>query len=74
QILQTAGEKAEQLAAGPLKAIMASKVPVNNYMRFVSSMILPLSLSMEFATMNTKEATEAARAFQEKREPNFRDS
>ena len=74
QILRTALEKAEQLAAGPLKAIMASKVPVNNYMRFVSSMILPLSLSMEFATMNTKDAKEAARAFQEKREPNFRAS
>jgi enoyl-CoA hydratase/carnithine racemase len=51
---------------------MASKAPVNNYMRFVSSMILPLSLSMEFATMNTKDAKEAVRAFQEKREPDFR--
>ena len=74
QIMQTAREKAEQLAAGPLKAIMASKVPVNNYMRFMSNMILPLSLSMEFATMNTKDAKEAASAFQEKREPNFRDN
>ena len=74
QILQTAREKAEQLASGPLKAIMASKVPINNYMRFVSNMILPLSLSMEFATMNTKDAKEAASAFQEKREPNFRDN
>jgi enoyl-CoA hydratase/carnithine racemase len=74
QIMPTAREKAEQLAAGPLKAIMASKVPVNNYMRFMSNMILPLSLSMEFATMNTKDAKEAVSAFQEKREPNFRDN
>jgi len=72
RIVETALQKAEQLAAGPLKAIMASKAPVNNYMRFVSSMILPLSLSMEFATMNTKDAKEAVRAFQEKREPDFR--
>ena len=72
RIVETALQKAEQLAAGPLKAIMASKAPVNNYMRFVSSMILPLSLSMEFATMNTKDAKDAVRAFQEKREPDFR--
>lgn len=71
QILATAIDKAEQLAAGPLKAIMASKVPVNNYIRFVSSMVLPLSLSMEFATMGSDDAKEAARAFQEKREPKF---
>ena len=72
QILPTAMEKAEQLANGPLKAIMASKVPVNNYIRFVSNMVLPLSLTMEFATMNSGDAKEAAKAFQEKRAPNFR--
>jgi enoyl-CoA hydratase len=71
QILDTAIEKAEQLAAGPLQAIMASKVPVNNYIRFVSSMVLPLSLSMEGATMHSEDAKEAGRAFREKRDPNF---
>ena len=71
QIRDTAIEKAEELAAGPLKAIMASKVPVNNYIRFVSNMVLPLSLSMEFATMSSNDAKEAVRAFQEKRDPNF---
>lgn len=62
---------AEQLAAGPLKAIEASKVPVNNYIRFVSNMVLPLSLSMEMATLHSSDAKEAARAFREKRDPNF---
>ncbi|MCP3991208.1 MAG: enoyl-CoA hydratase [Actinomycetia bacterium] len=71
EILDKAISCAEQLAAGPLKAIMASKVPVNNYIRFVSSMVLPLSLSMEFATMSSDDAKEAGKAFQEKREPKF---
>lgn len=71
QIFDKASECAEQLAAGPLKAIMASKVPINNYIRFVSNMVLPLSLSMEFATMNTEDAKEAGRAFREKRDPKF---
>jgi len=71
EILEKAMSYAEQLAAGPLKAIMASKVPVNNYIRSISNMVLPLSLSMEFATMGSADAKEAGRAFQEKREPKF---
>ncbi len=71
QILETALEKAIQLATGPQQAIIASKVPINNFMRFVSNMVLPLSLSMEGATMRSSDAKEAARAFVEKRDPDF---
>jgi enoyl-CoA hydratase len=62
---------ADRLAAGPGQAIAASKVPINNWLRTVSAQVLPLSLSMEGATMRSADASEAAKAFQEKREPRF---
>ena len=62
---------ADRLAAGPGLAIGASKVPINNWLRSVSAQILPLSLAMEGATMRSSDAAEAAKAFQEKREPKF---
>jgi enoyl-CoA hydratase len=72
KILDKALACAEQLASGPSLAISASKVPINNYIRFVSNMVLPLSLSMEGATMQTQDAHEGFRAFAEKRKPIFR--
>ena len=71
QIMKKALECADQLAAGPSRAIAASKVPINHYIKMVSNLVLPLSLSMEGATMHSKDAKEAQRAFVEKREPNF---
>lgn len=71
EILPKAMECADQLAAGPAGAIAASKVPVNNYIRSVSNLVLPLSLSMEGATMRSSDAKEAAKAFVEKRDPKF---
>ena len=71
QILKKAMECADQLAAGPAKAISASKVPINHYIKMVSNLVLPLSLSLEGDTMHSKDAKEAQRAFVEKREPNF---
>ena len=70
-ILDTAVEKAAQLAAGPQKAISASKVPINNWIRQMSAQILPLSLSLEGETFHSSDAREAQRAFVEKRAPNF---
>lgn len=70
-LMDRALEIADRLAAGPGLAIAASKVPINNWLRTVSAQVLPLSLSMEGATMRSADATEAARAFQEKREPRF---
>ncbi|MFN0092924.1 MAG: enoyl-CoA hydratase-related protein [Acidimicrobiales bacterium] len=71
EILNKAIACADQLAAGPSLAISASKVPINHFIRFVSNMVLPLSLTMEGANMRTQDAKEAARAFVEKREPKF---
>jgi len=62
---------ASRLAAGAPQAITASKMAVNAYLRAVSSMVMPISLSYERGTMQTQDHREAVRAFQEKRKPKF---
>ena len=62
---------AARLAAGPGKAISASKVAINGYMRMISNLVLPLSLSLEGHTIASSDHREAVRAFQEKRDPTF---
>ena len=62
---------ASRLAAGPGVAISASKMAINNWMRSVSSVVLPLSLALEGASMRSADHREAVKAFQEKRDPNF---
>ena len=62
---------AARLAAGPGLAISASKMAINGYMRMVSSMVLPLSLSLEGRTMASADHREAVKAFQEKRPPSY---
>jgi enoyl-CoA hydratase len=62
---------AARLAAGPGLAISASKVAVNSYMRMISNLVLPLSLSMEARTLSSADHREAVRAFQEKRSATF---
>lgn len=62
---------AERLAAGPGLAISASKMGINTYMRMISTLVLPLSLSMEGRTMSSDDHREAVRAFQEKRSATF---
>jgi enoyl-CoA hydratase/carnithine racemase len=71
ELMPKAMEIAERLASGPARAISASKVPINRYIKMVSNLVLPLSLSLEGATMGTSDAREAAQAFREKREPKF---
>ena len=71
QILKQALACADKLAAGPAQAISASKVPINQFIRMVSNLVLPLSLSLEAQTMRSEDAREAQRAFVEKRDPNF---
>jgi len=68
-ILTKAMECADKLAAGPQAAIIASKVPINSWIRSISSHVLPLSLTMEGETMRSRDAKEAQRAFAEKRAP-----
>jgi enoyl-CoA hydratase len=64
-------ELADRLAAGPALAISASKVAVNQYMKMVSNLVLPLSLKLEEGTMASEDFREAVRAFAEKREPKY---
>ena len=48
-LMPTALALAERLSNGPLAAISASKVPINKWIKHVSNLVLPLSLSMEEA-------------------------
>jgi enoyl-CoA hydratase len=71
ELLDKAMEIAERLAAGAPKAIAASKMAVNAYLRSVSSMIMPIGLQYEENSMRSADHKEAVKAFQEKRKPNF---
>jgi enoyl-CoA hydratase len=71
ELLPRAFAVARQLAAGPTFAIVASKVPVNKLLKFMSNLVLPLSLAMEERSMTLPDHAEAVRAFQEKRRPVF---
>lgn len=71
QLLPKAMEIAEQLAAGAPKAIAASKMAINSYLRSVSSVVMPISLQYEENSMHSADHQEAIKAFQEKREPKF---
>jgi enoyl-CoA hydratase len=71
ELLPKALQIAERLAAGAPKAIAASKMAVNAYLRSVSSMIMPMCLSAEMQTMHTADHREAVLAFQEKRAAKF---
>jgi enoyl-CoA hydratase len=64
-------ELAARLAAGPALAISASKVAVNQYMKMVSNVVLPLSLKLEEWTMTTEDFREAVAAFAQKRKAKF---
>jgi enoyl-CoA hydratase len=72
ELMPKAMEVARRLAAGAPKAITASKMAVNAYLRSVSSMIMPMCLKYEEVTMATEDHREAVAAFQEKRAPEFR--
>jgi enoyl-CoA hydratase len=71
ELMPKALQIAERLAAGAPKAIAASKMAVNAYLRSVSSMIMPMCLSAEAQTMHTADHREAVLAFQEKRPAKF---
>ncbi len=71
EVLTKALEVADRLASGPSQAISASKLPINKYIKMVSNLVLPISLSLEEACMHSDDAREAGQAFREKREPRF---
>src|SRR3954447_3767788 len=71
EVQAKAMECATTLARGPAATITAAKVPINAYMKFVSNLVLPLSMQMEGLTTYSVDAAEAQAAFREKREPVF---
>ena len=71
QLMPRAIELADELVAGPLRAISASKMPVNQWMKFVSNVVLPAALATEEVCLHTEDFKEAVAAFREKRKPRF---
>jgi enoyl-CoA hydratase len=71
KLMSTALELADRLAAGPTLAISASKIGVNKFTKFVSNLVLPLTIALEAASLNSEDAAEAFLAFQQKRKPKF---
>lgn len=71
KLLDEAIDLGRRFATGPVRAISASKMAINHYLRTVSATIMPISLALENATMRTADAVEAEQAFREKREPEF---
>jgi enoyl-CoA hydratase/carnithine racemase len=71
KLMERTLEIARKLASGPLYSIMASKVPLNKWLKFASNLILPLSLAMEEISITKEDHREAVLAFQEKRQPRF---
>jgi enoyl-CoA hydratase len=51
KLLDRATATARRLATGHLEAVIASKVPINMWLRAQAAQILPLSLNMEKITM-----------------------
>ena len=72
EVLDKALEVADRLAAGPSLAISASKLGINQYIKMVSNLVFSYSFAMEMQTFQSSDATEAAAAFRDKREPDFR--
>ena len=62
---------AERLANGPTWAIRWTKASINKLIRERMNLILDTSLALEALTMTTDDHREAARAFMEKRDPQY---
>jgi enoyl-CoA hydratase len=62
---------AKRLAAGPTRAIRWTKLSLNKRLKDEVNLVLDASLAVETLSMATEDHREAARAFVEKRPPNF---
>ncbi len=71
EALNEATTLARRLAAGAPFAVQSSKVAVNKFVKMVSNLVLPLSLTAEEVSMTKDDHREAVKAFQEKRAPQF---
>lgn len=72
QVLPKAMEIAEELAQMPIWAVRWTKLSVNKWLKEQLNLILDASVAFEMLSMNTHDHAEAARAFAEKRKPNFK--
>ncbi len=71
EALNEATALARRLAAGAPFAVQSSKVAGNKFVKMVSNLVLPLSLTAEEVSMTKDDHREAVKAFQEKRAPQF---
>jgi len=71
ELLPRAQALAERLANGPIWAIRWTKASINKAVRERANLILDTSLALEALSSHTEDHREAARAFVEKRKPNF---
>ena len=71
ELMPTARALAERLANGPTWAIRWTKASINKLIRERMNLILDTSLAFEALTTITEDHHEAARAFMEKREPEY---
>ena len=72
EVMPKAMELAHRLANGPTKAIRWTKLSCNKRLRDEVNLVLDASLAVESMSMLTEDHREAARAFAEKREPEFK--
>ncbi len=72
EVLPKARELAERLANGPTWAIRWTKASINKAVRERANLILDTSLAFEALSSGTEDLREAARAFLEKRKPEFK--
>ena len=72
QLLEAAMDVARRLASGPTLAISWTKMAVNKLLKHHLNLIADASLAWEEHTMASRDHAEAARAFLEKRQPQFR--
>jgi len=73
QVLAEARKIAQEMAALPIWAIRWTKLSVNKQIRDQFNLVLDASIAFEMLTMETSDFGEAARAFLEKRKPDFKD-
>jgi enoyl-CoA hydratase len=74
QVMAHAHAIARELADGATWAIRWTKLSVNKWLKEQVNLILDASLAYEMVTFTTEDHREAARAFVEKRKPNFKGS
>ncbi len=74
QVMAHAQAIARELADGATWAIRWTKLSVNKWLKEQVNLILDASLAYEMVTFTTEDHREAARAFVEKRKPNFKGS